>query len=222
MPALLYIVLMSRYCLLTSAGLWITHLKHQPTAPLWARAKGSDTLSSSDSSWIFAANIKKFGFLLHFRYPDHVKTWPVLTAHLASNYTPLPLLPQQPWIKDGQTLMSAMLLDSAHDVPTEFKHSCLWPEYTVVEDAPSFPITSCNIQRLARLLSCHIHFTFKPTGSSSKTGKLLTSRLVEFSDLQGRVSTCESCRGTSGWSECNQREKIMAVSWFIALSLTLA
>lgn len=89
------------------------------------------TPSSSHSSWFLAANIKKFGFLLHFRYPDHVKTWPVLTAHLASNYTPLPLLPQQPWIKDGQTLMSATLLDRAHDVPTEFKHSCLWPEYTV-------------------------------------------------------------------------------------------
>lgn len=147
---------MSRYCLLTSAGLWITHLKQlavsdRSSAPpqrvsvcdykirdepaLWAHAKGSHTLctrSSSDSSWFLAANIKKFGLLLHFRYPDHVKTWPVLTAHLASNYTPLPLLPQQPWIKDGQTLMSAMLLDSAHDVPTEFKHSCLWPEYTVV------------------------------------------------------------------------------------------
>ena len=53
--------------------------------------------SLTHHSWQFSF---KFGFLLLFGYPNHVKTSPMLTVHLVSNYTPLPLLPPQRWIKD--------------------------------------------------------------------------------------------------------------------------
>lgn len=34
-----------------------------------------------------------FGFSVHFGYPTHLKTSPVLTVHLGSNYNLLPLVP---------------------------------------------------------------------------------------------------------------------------------
>lgn len=64
-----------------------------------------------------------------------------------------------------QTVISAMLLDSTYHVLTEIGGCLSIPlalgsEPVWVSDTPFFTITSCNSQSVARVVSCHIHFTF--------------------------------------------------------------
>lgn len=96
-----------------------------------------------------------------------------------------------------QTVISAMLLDSTYHVLTEIGACLSIPlargsEPVWVSDTPFFTITSCNSQSVARVVSCHIHFTFIPFSLPSLTCRhththTLMMKPGELPDLHERV-----------------------------------